>query len=108
MSRIIGRLKQSTQLNPNVLLLAKTVGVMVFTLHWSACIYWLIVRTETESLDIVHCNDEVAEECNEWHPPGFIKRDTGKQSIPGGVMIFSCQPSSDAVRLQVSNHYLVL
>lgn len=60
---------------------------MVFTLHWSACVYWLIVRIEDPTCvtdktcdgdsEIIHCNDDISvEACNLWHPPAFIKRDS--------------------------------
>jgi hypothetical protein len=54
--------------------LQKTIAVTVFTLHWSACGYWMIVRLE--GTDVTHCNDDITvSDCNLWHPPSFIKED---------------------------------
>lgn len=46
LGRIVQRLKQSTHMNPNILLLGRLVAALIGTLHIMACCYWIIVREQ--------------------------------------------------------------
>jgi hyperpolarization activated cyclic nucleotide-gated potassium channel 2 len=101
LGRILRRLKHSTHMNPNYMLLGRTLAVMVMMLHWTACGYWGVVQLEetiedpfgreTEcfdaeglpvtdpygNVDLEHpdCIDVAVHSSLEaWRPPFFIMR----------------------------------
>jgi CRP-like cAMP-binding protein len=46
LGRILRRFKHTTNVNPNWFLLGRTIAVMAFTLHWTACLYWWITANQ--------------------------------------------------------------
>jgi CRP-like cAMP-binding protein len=67
--RILRRLKHSTNVNPNWYLLGRTVAVMVFTFHFTACGYWAVVENQPED----SFGRLYSEEDEMWAPPSFIR-----------------------------------
>jgi hypothetical protein len=68
LGRILRRLRHSTNVNPNWYLLGRTVSIMVFMLHWTACGYWMVVENQPAD----SYNRLTTEE--HWLPPEFIRR----------------------------------
>ena len=57
-----------------MMLLARTMAIMGFTLHWAACFYWMIVGLEGE-VNSCGWEEDGADSysCNTWHPPPYVK-----------------------------------
>jgi hyperpolarization activated cyclic nucleotide-gated potassium channel 2 len=75
LGRILKRFKNTTRWNPNWYLLGRTIAIMAFTLHWTACGYWWIIDNQPAD----HFNR--AEECGHqdcpeqlFRPPEFIRQ----------------------------------
>jgi hypothetical protein len=49
LGRVLRRLKHSSNLNPNWYLLGRTVAIVAFALHWTACGYWVVVENQVGS-----------------------------------------------------------
>jgi hypothetical protein len=75
LGRIIRRLKHSTNVNPNWLLLGRTLGIMGFSIHCTACGYWAVVENQPDNMfDRSDCGMGVCDE--QWLPPKFIQEGT--------------------------------
>jgi hyperpolarization activated cyclic nucleotide-gated potassium channel 2 len=67
LGRILRRLRHSTILNPNYMLLMRTVAVMGMVLHWTACGYWFIVENHPADPYERDAGDDA------WMPPQYIR-----------------------------------
>jgi hypothetical protein len=68
LGRILKRLKHSSNINPNWYMLMKTMAVMGFSIHVTACGYWAVATNQPD--DEFGRTDEGQEQ---WMPPDFIK-----------------------------------
>jgi hyperpolarization activated cyclic nucleotide-gated potassium channel 2 len=67
LGRILRRLRHTTILNPNYMLLIRTLAVMGMVLHWTACGYWFIVtNAPPDPYDRPESDDA-------WMPPVYIR-----------------------------------
>jgi len=70
LGRIMGRFRQVLQVSPGMTTLAKTLGIMLATWHWSACGYWAIAT----NFDCAPWYGSETEEAY-WCPPESILED---------------------------------
>ena len=68
------------QVNPSVLLLMKTLAIVLFLWHWTACAYWFVAVLEHDTLVVDFCDIELASQalnCNRWFDLSALRAGLG-------------------------------
>jgi len=81
----MARLREYTKVNPSVLLLFKTLAIVLFMWHWTACAYWFVAALEHDSLAVDFCEIDPAfatalsgaPNCNKWFDVSLLREPFG-------------------------------